>query len=156
MRGNSGKWRVQDLILFHRANLSCKAGIRPMVSTPLLLDAVTHSSPPQAVTRRVMELDSSNEEFCSQVDRFAFWIVTFQCAEVFNTTIESTVQRLMPVSEKYCKYRQNKPFNASVEQELAVLWLWSWSPKNSNSLPRRAEVWFQPHSVEVWAPALAV
>lgn len=31
------------------------------VSTPLLLDAVTHSSPPQAVTRLVIKLDSSNK-----------------------------------------------------------------------------------------------
>lgn len=53
---------------FTKANLSCKAGIRLMMSTPLLLDAVKHSSPLQAVTRGVMELDSSDEEFC----RFTF------------------------------------------------------------------------------------
>lgn len=51
------------LFYFTKANLSRKAGIKLMVFTPLLLDAVIHSSPLQAVTRRVMELDSCDEEF---------------------------------------------------------------------------------------------
>ena len=57
--GNGNRCRI--LFHFSRANLSCSAGIRLTMSTPLLLDAVTHSSPPQAVTTPVIQLDSSNK-----------------------------------------------------------------------------------------------